>query len=261
MWNYLKRSLVVALFLSCSFRCASGPELEKYSRREIDRPYTLPKGVANWHILTNVVNVTSNNGSQTQFGFSPLIWESSLADDWNLLWLPLPLGVSHQFVNNAQDRLGFAFVAPISYRTNQGIYFKPTLAFSERRKISKDLAIDIIPALTVDLMANSNTSLAWSASLAAGPVFQINDEFALKPTLLLSVNNNPYLAPIGLIQSDEPLGSNLLANMDFNLGMRVAAVWSFARQWDLRPSVAYTGVASQSSARSSDFIIDFVHFW
>lgn len=81
--NFSNFRIIFALvILSLTAGCAAGPELEKYPRAEIDRPYTLPKGVAAWHIPTVFGYIGDNSYSCTIFPVPvPLIWESSLSDE------------------------------------------------------------------------------------------------------------------------------------------------------------------------------------
>src|SRR5436309_3246080 len=97
---YLCGSVMIVSALTVLSGCASGPALEKYPRREMDRPYTLPTGVASWHIPTIFGHIQDDTSSSTILPIPvPLIWETALTDDWNLIFFPLPFGFSHQISN------------------------------------------------------------------------------------------------------------------------------------------------------------------
>src|SRR5690349_14594687 len=132
------RNIWKVTFLLCgsivfAMGCASGPALDKYPSREIDRPYTLPKGVAAWHVPASYSVVSTNTSpASSSFAINPLVWQSALSDDWNLIWFPVPLGVSHQFMNTEKNRLGFTFVTGVGYGSYQGWFFSPALSVSNR---------------------------------------------------------------------------------------------------------------------------------
>src|SRR4051812_43675078 len=91
--------------------CASGPELEKYPRSLIDRPYTLPHGADAW-LMPGVLLVSRDADGTNHFippiGI-PLGWKQSLSDDWQLSWSPLPLALSHQISHDDSGYLGAGF--------------------------------------------------------------------------------------------------------------------------------------------------------
>jgi hypothetical protein len=176
--------------------CASGPELDRYTRREIERPYTLPQGVASWHIPTVFGHIRDNSSSNTipPIPF-PLLWEQSLSDDWNLIWAPLPLGVSHQFSNTVESRVGFSAFAGFSYSTVQGFRFSPTLSFDYRHRFSNELALDLTPSFTPDIPFTKGEEFRWSAGLTTGPLFQLTDTLALKPNVSLGLTQGRAARP------------------------------------------------------------------
>src|SRR5687768_11386684 len=61
--------------------CAASPKLDSFNRREIDRPYTLPEGVAAWHVAAvgGVVQDNSNKVTVPLIPY-PLLWETALSD-------------------------------------------------------------------------------------------------------------------------------------------------------------------------------------
>lgn len=255
------RSSVQALFalsvLSFFAGCASGPELEKYPRREIDRPYTVPEGVATWHIPTIFGVVKDANESVTLPPVPvPLIWETALSDDWNLLFYPLPLGVSHQFSNTESARTGFTLLNSFSYSSVSGFRLMPNLSFGYRLKTSAELAIDFTPSVTLDIPFESGEPFYWAAGINVGPLFQLSDTFALKPNTTLGLSRGWAFSRAGDLDKLE-----IEDTTEFSLSLGVSSVWSFARQWDLRPSYTFAGLASGTSLKAHLGVIEFVHFW
>lgn len=252
------QALVANGLLSVFAGCASGPALEKYPRREIDRPYTLPSGVASWHIpmITGVVRDSDESVFIPPIPV-PLIWDSALSDDWTLHWYPLPLGVSHQFQNSEQSRTGFTLLNSFSYSSTRGLRLIPNIAFGYRLKFSGDTALDVTPAVTLDIPFENGESFRWSGGLSVGPLFQLSDTFSLKPSANFAIARGwTYEISTDLDQLE------IRDTTSFNLGFGLGSVWSFARQWDLRPGYSFSGFSSRSEAlRAHLLTIDFVHFW
>ena len=237
--------------------CASGPELDKYSRREMDRPYTLPKGVATWHIPVIYANVQDRQSSASYGPVPvPLLWETSLSDDWNLIWFPLPLGVSHQFFLNEQARFGFTLLNGVGYSSLSGFRLHPTLTTPYRAFLSKDLALEVTPLFSADIPFQSGENLLWTASLGIGPLFQTSEFFAWKPSASFDVAHGPY----GQLLSDQDR-FRFSNETSASLSLGASAVWSMGRQWDLRPEYHYAGIGSQNQQRVHLAVLDFVHFW
>jgi hypothetical protein len=237
--------------------CASGPELEKYPRREIDRPFTLPKGVATWHIPTIITEVSDSDSSEFLAIPVPLIWEQSLSDDWELIWAPIPLGVAHQLVNDSEDRLGMTFFAGFSYSTVQKFRLIPTIALSWRRRFSSDWALDLRPSFTPDISFESGRSFRWSAGLSIGPVWQASEIFALQPTIGLGVAKGRTV----LSDANDFDAIDFTDQTSFSASVGVGSTWSISRQWDFRPSYHFGWFTGDNGINAHVGILEFVHFW
>jgi hypothetical protein len=245
----------------CLGACASGPALDRYSTREIDRPYTLPEGVAAWGILSQFTLTSTSPGSPLLSGSTnPANWVSSLSDDWSLLWTPLPLGVSHQFFNSEQHRFGMTFVAGGGYGSYSGFFFSPTVSASYRYRFSKNGSIDVTPLFNMDIPASGVAR--WSTNLYLGPTFQLSDVFALSPALSLEYTNS-VVGPasssgIGWGTSGRGWWQD---SMDFLAGVQVSAVWRFAKQWDHKPMIGCSGFGSRTGYQESFVNLSFIHYW
>jgi hypothetical protein len=237
--------------------CASGPELDKFDRRELDRSYTLPKGVAAWHILAVGGEIRDDSSSTTLYPVPlPLVWETSLSDDWNLIFAPLPLGVSHQFANTETARYGITLLTGFRTGSISGFRLLPTLAFSSRFKLSRDLAVDVTPNFQPDIPFKGGQKFLWSAGVELGPVFQVSDRFSWGPRASLDVS---YGKAPGAFSITEDL--NLVAETSFVGGLGLNGTWVLGRQWDLRAGYGYSGLGARNGFRAHLGILDLTHYW
>lgn len=230
--------------------CATGPELDKYSRREIDRPYTLPKSVANWEIPTMISHTQDDKSCSTSVPIPlPIFWNKSLSDDWNVHLSPIALGASHQISNNEMARLGFSVFTGIlpMPKKQPGPYWRSGFSFNYRHKFSDKFGLDLVPTFHAEIPLEANSqNWNWQAGLSSGPLFQLSDTFAFKPLLLLAVNRDHV--------------NNVAAAM--NVGFGLSSVLSITRQWDFRPSYTYSGImGSKNGYRNHAGEVNFVHFW
>jgi hypothetical protein len=248
---------VFGLFLSS---CSSGPELEKYPVSEIDRPYTLPKGVATWHIPTIYQQVRDNHSDSTSFGpiILPFEWETALSDDWTLTWIPVPLQISHQFWNDENSRFGMSFTAGFSYSSNTGFRLAPTVEASYRLKLNPTLALEFKPYFTPDMPFQTGEVFRYSYGLSVGPLFQLTPVFALEPNFSFDVHRGS----VSISDSSDPFsGFNLEEETIASFGVGLSATWSIGRQWDFRPSFNYRGLASKNGYRGEFAVAEFVYYW
>lgn len=249
-------SFMTIIFIS---GCASRPPLEKYPRREIERPYTLPDGVNNWHIRTSVSRNRDDKFSQAAIALpNPLIWEIALNDDWTLLWYPINLGISHQFWKNETSRLGFSFLANMAYSSIMGFRVYPTLNLSYRHQLTQKVALDFVPSVVLDFPFKSGKKFHWSTSLDIGPVLQLAENFALKPNLFFAATHGRTALPNA---TETYFIGELEERTIFVMGLGTSATWSFARQWDLRPTYNYSGFTAENGYEAHFGSLEFVHFW
>ncbi|HVJ65723.1 MAG TPA: hypothetical protein VM901_10745 [Bdellovibrionota bacterium] len=250
----LKLSPTLAL-LTVFAACTSGPALDSYPRREIDRPLTLPAGVATWHIPT-VAGLVKDHDRSTGIPpiTVPLIWESAIADDWTLIWAPIPLGVVHQLWNNDDSRAGLSLTFAMAYGSERGFAWSPAASFAYRHKFDETLALDVIPSATITFEGDEGQD-HWSIGVASGPLFQISDTFAFSTKIIAGASKG------GLKISSTGLEGIKRTNEEaFSFGLSVDGTWSFARQWDLRPLYSFSMIGgSQNQLHLA--VIDFVHFW
>ena len=246
--------LAVVISILGLFSCASGPELKNYTQREIDRPFTLPKGVAVW----NVPVITGYYRDSSDSVFIPpipvpLIWEQSLSDDWDLIWAPIPLGLRHQFTKNENYRLGSFLTWGFGYGSVQGFIVNPSLGFSHRSYVGKSWALDIGLAGAYSYGFKSKDS-DWSINVGVGPLFQLTDRTALKPEV-----------SVGIAQG---FASNIIAD-DISAGdstgvtftPSIAYQWNFSRQWELDVHYSFSGIGLSNDFQAHFLILNFKHLW
>jgi hypothetical protein len=113
-----------------SISCASCPDVDKYGRREIDRPFTLPHNVDSWTLGSSLSSFQEYEGSSDReqtLLINPFQWQQSLSDNFNLLWAPIPLGFLYQFHNSPEHRFGVQLATGIGYSSFRGLILSPTL--------------------------------------------------------------------------------------------------------------------------------------
>ncbi len=256
--RHLRGSLCILLAL-VSASCASGPELEKYPRPAIDRPYTLPKGVASWTTAVFTLHQPATYSSGWTGSGSPLIFTQSLSEDWNIIWAPIPLVVQYQIRHDAERTAGVTFgFQSIGYGSVDGLILTPGLQATYRQKIIQNVAW-IGQLLAAREFSARQTSGDWAAMVSGGSVWQIAPVLAL--TGMVGVHyghfhqfqNGPYLF--------SPDTWSVATRWSFPVW--VTADYSFARQWNTSLGVATRagGLSIDPGADGLAFIGQLVHYW
>jgi opacity protein-like surface antigen len=264
--QHMIRSLIL---IACAFAilsgCASGPELDKYPRRQIERPYTLPDGVAAWTLTAGWQHssIQQNDPMVAQYtdtSSSAVLnstWQQSLSDDWTLLWLPIPLGVMHQFTKTESDMVGATFAMGFAYSSLNGFDLRPTLSLQERHYFSKNLALDITPSFSPRIPFQEGQSFDWAAGVSVAPFLQLTDALAFQPGLTLGAvrQSSPKY---GLIASNDVLTAN--ANQ-FVLPLFAQLSWNLSRQWDLKASYSYSSIGYKDDYKNHTGALSTVFYW
>lgn len=238
--------------------CAAGPRLKDYPQRQIDRPLTVPKGVASWQIPVIAGVVKDNAGSNTLFPVPyPLIWETALSDDWMLTWFPLPLAVTYQVSNNANERFGVMGIAGFrsTEKTNgdSQLSFQPAFHIQYRKKMEGgNWALDFDPSLTFEF---GNGDTRWNTHLSVGPFFQLTNETYLKPSVGLLISKGsglfgPYYR--GILDASQTVAS-------FTPSLAMGTVLS--DQWDFDAGYSYLGIGADNGLSAHVFVLNFTHRW
>ena len=246
---------ILSLFILVG--CASGPALEKYSRTALERPYTLPEGVATWQIPALGGYLKDDFGSATLIPIpAPVVWQSSLTDNWTLNWGPLPLSVSHQIDYSSASVLGTTFgFSGLGYSSDNGLMLLPTANLYWRKIFSKEWGLEVIPAFTSLISTQGADTFVWEASVGVGPMYQATEHLAFRFAVQPSISSNYYLASLGSV-STRPTGG-----ARFTLPLSVGTVWSFHRQWDFRANYSFNAIGQLNNYQAHLVHLNFVHFW
>ena len=251
------RSFFTICFLAFSVlwlsACTSSPELQKYPRAEIDRPYTLPKGVATW---TTLIPTGYFSDDSSSFFLPPIpipiVWQSSLSDDWTLEWSPLPLSVSHQISYSKEQVLGFSTgLSLLGYDTSSGAVLNPLLSLYHRFRLGESWAVETIPSLNAQFQTKRNP-WTWSAGISSGLLFQLTETFAIKPRVGLNFSRG-YQAVVAEVEPER--------NTRLTIPLSLLTSWSFHRQWNLDAHYIYSRIGQQRGYSSHTGLFSVVHYW
>ena len=228
--------------------CAAGPALKDYPRAAIDRPYTLPQGVATWGTSVNVVAGSDDSGASAAYLNIPLQWNVALSDEWGLL-LGDSLGVRHAFFDRGGEWLG----AALSLRpgvSSEGALLAPSFRLDHRLRLSPRWAFGSA------LLANASRwtgrpRWTWGVGAAAGPLLQVSDTLALELSALVFVARSYLTLPGTPIESSGKLESSV------SLG----GGWSVGRQWDLGAALGVERTSHAGGYREVWASLSVTNFW
>ncbi len=252
------RSLLYPLMAFLLAACAAGPELAKYPRAEIDRPYTLPKGVAAWQTLLPYSFAKDASGFRTLPPVIPvpLFWKSSLSDNVTLNWVPLPLLFSFQLDYSDKQLIGVDAGVGGGYASGSvGAIIEPVASVFYRRKLTKTIAAEAKFAGDFTYWTGSKESF-WDIGLTLGPRFQLSEVFSLRPAaeIQLSYANFQLINPVlvGVLPPKTTM---------FRLPLKLSLSWSISRQWDLGFNYVYQGIGEPNRYSNHSGALSATHFW
>ncbi len=248
------KKLVLPLILVLA-ACTSAPELQKYPRTEINRPYTLPEHVAAW--ITPIPFGIFSDGSRTITIPPipiPLFWKVGLSDTWTLNFSPLPLGLSHQLYQSDTQLLGVSFGTGGGYSSGSGVVFAPYGSLLWRQLLTPTLALEVSPS--VNFRLPTRAAAQWSAGVSAGPLVQLSETFAarVKAALSLEENYSPSFTEVGIVNTTTS------PTPELTLALSASFTWSIHRQWDFDASYTYLGIG-QGPLDAHVGMLQFAHYW
>ena len=251
------------VFLSA---CAAAPQLEKFPRREIDRPYTLPKGVAAWSTLGtySISHYTDIFGDRATdrnvIALYPFVWGQSLADDWTLVWAPIPIAVLHQLrfdekVSSALS-LGYGLLISNAGYSTVGL----SIGYSHRQKLNKDFALEFGPTLMPWFPIGNRARWDFQADATVGPLWQAGETFALRAGISPTLRRNPELVTVS---------GGTMSSPDFGIEDRWKVVtpvyfgfgWSVGRQWDLNGNFTWQKIGETQGYSRTTISYELRHYW
>lgn len=242
---------VISLLASCT----SGPELQKYPRTQIERPYTLPKGVATWQTFVPTGYFSDNTSTSFLPPIPiPLVWQSSLSDNWTLNWVPLPLSVSHQISYSKEQVWGATFGMGFGYASSLGLVLAPTLSLYQRYKVGTNWALETTPTVSGQYHTKGEP-WEWSVGLSSGPLFQLTDTFALTPKVGVFVErgyrNTDSIADLSVETEN---------STQVTVPLSLNAEWSFHRQWDFNATYSFHRIGHARGYTAHVGLLSLVHY-
>lgn len=256
-----------ALALLALAGCAAAPKLADYPRREIDRPFTLPKGLASWSILGEYTQEKyrffdgSLDTDRSFVGPIPLKWQTSLSDDWNLLWYPIPIAALYSIRNDAAVTsgllLGYGLKLSSAGYSTAGVGAQ----YFHRQKFNSDLALEVSPSLMPWFPLGDRAKWDFQAGVEVGPFWQAAETISLRAGARAVLRRDSQT-----VIRDDAFGSGGLdieAHESWRTVFPVYAGmnWSFARQWDFGTEVNYQRLGETDDYSRLDVDIEFRHFW
>jgi len=244
--------LLSMMFLLTS--CAPTGNLDLYPRRQIDRPYTLPKGMAAWQPFWYSDSVKFGNRTKTTAVFNPIVWTQSLSNDLNLVWFPLPLLLRYQIYRTDRDVYGFSIgFSTFGYSSIDEWTIGGTVSGYQRHKFNDWLALVTTLSFDSVVRTKSNSSDSWGADLAVGPMFQMSDDISLLPQIHYALERN-YPSVY-----DKP---ETLEGKTYSLApLSVAISWNMSGQWELQTYYQHKSIGYPDNIREEIIAVRMSHYW
>lgn len=254
--------------------CSAAPHLKDYPEREIDRPYTLPKGLASWQTISYLQLQKSSVGSDHTFFIDPLFWNQSLSDDWQLTWMPFPLIIRHQFSKDEQGYWGgmlfLSFYSTISTNystsgtsivssgTTTRFTLTPAIDIKRRQIINSDFAMDLgfFARFNIHLYDPAPSNFLGQFGFNLSPLFQISNTFEIAPTL------NPTFRKFSNFLYDFNAATSFeTSNYQFYLPIGFQTQYLLAKQWELRFEYELDKVGHSGDYTAHHFAFTTTHYW
>ncbi len=232
--------LIFGLFLVSLAGCAAAPIVDEYPTREIDQPFTLPKGMASWETL---IGYEHERYPDDDFYHSsllyPLVWNQALSDTWQLTWMPLPLGVRHQIHRDETGYWGATLGLGGGYSSIGGWMVQPSPSIERRMVLGPDFALDtsLYGTFRIPFRDNGYWSSDWLLGVSFRPVFQLSNRFSIGPAVSV-VSERQSIVTLDFTDID-PIRESVSRKVRFPMG--VHSSWRISRRWEM--------VASYSLAR------------
>ncbi len=262
------KCILSGLLLLTLVSCAAGPKLADYPRREIDRPFTLPKGIATWSTI-GYESFEHYRGffdgevytDRSGVPILPLVWRQSLSDDWNLLWAPIPVAAFYQLRSDAAATTGLIFGYGLKLSDYGYSAGAVSAAYSHRQKLSSDFAVDFMPTVTPWFPLGHKAKWDLQSSVAAGPFWQVADLFSVSTGARLVLRK--YSTTVISGNFFEANSLDIYTRDDWKLSLPVYARlnWSFARQWDFEASVEYQKIGEVEPYSNLLVGYELRHYW
>jgi len=211
----------------------------------IDRPYTLPKGVAAWKTLLT-------NGIKNPIPV-PLFWEQSINNNLTLEWAPLPVGLRYQILN--KDNLMFGARLSLGLLVGQDSpLIIPRISFVNRTKLTQNTALEANLITAVTYKNKSGYKSGLTSYFELGPIFQISDVFAFKPELGIRLASYPDISKT-IEETDYIIyKKRLVYPLKLNFDLK------FSNQWLLETQYEYQNLVSSGYSLQT-VSLTLSHYW
>jgi hypothetical protein len=245
------RSNLLALCLLAS--CAAGERLAEYPERAIDRPFTLPEGVAAWHSTWGFSVEARERGDHFQPGIPwPLAWSVALTDDLELD-LPFP-GLEWQLFRDELLTIGLSTNIGWGLSSVHGFLIAPGAGAGARLLLGDDLSLEVGFGASVQFGTEYLRFDAWHIGASSSLGVQLGDRVFARAGV--DVDRSSFERAV--LRSD---GLDFRTLYRTDLGPFVSLGWLFARQWEAGAGASYDRSVRGEELRLFNVSVRLTHFW
>ena len=247
-------NIAAMVLLAFTIGCASTGNLNRYPLRRIDRPYTLPKGVASWEPTWDSNTLKHGDNLSKVSSTNILSWTQSVSDNLNIMWFPLPLALSYQLRNTDANTLGITFgISNFGYSDDEHLTLGLITAGYQKYKFAESLALVNEVSFSPVIRTEGNRSYSWEVQTRTGILIQMGDNFAILPAVHLSAEHNyPFIFDKLKAFEDKTY---------FLVPFSIATSWNINRQWEITTNYKFTSVGYPKNDRAEYLILGLIHYW
>lgn len=244
------------MFLSA---CSTSKVLEDYPKRWIDRPYTLPEGLANWKTVWIFASDQENGRDENRRTFFyPFVWEHALTEKWTLVWSPMPLEARYQIRQTKDRTTGISMnLLGFGYSSLKDFVWRPSLDTFERIKLGESTALLANFVIQPEIRPQAEDRNPWQISLKVGPAIQLSSVFAVVPRFKILVEKGD--AGAHYLGSEPPRADD--KSIYWRLPMGLETFWKIHRQWEIQTEYVWTRVGYQNQFETHQVLIGSTYYW
>lgn len=233
--------LIALVFTGLVLGCGTSQKLEEYPYREIDRPYTLPKGVNRLDTTTYIGQINNRGDTEDLFQVPlPTFVETGISDKSSL---PL-LGYRFQFFHNSLHTFGFQTLFNLYLGYNIGAVAFFDLSTYYRFRVTDFLSFNLDtyrkPLFYVGDDLGSITSISFY------PLLQVTDRVALGASIQHRITRQVYASIYLMPQQYFSSDSDRFSATDITHPTSVFVMWNFHRRWDLAAEYSWTPIRGEA---------------
>jgi hypothetical protein len=247
----LRQSSAV-LFLLTVVSCASSPSFVNFQQRYIDRPITLPTNVSSWIVPTTFVFGKDELGG-TVWGMPipfPLVWESSVGDNWSVGWSPLPVSLTRTLT---YSKTGTSALQIGLHPDNSDIYglsLAADFAYINIHKLNENFAVAGSLRVEPNFFLRPGP-LAFNMSLYLHGINQVSDGLAIEYGI----------DPIGKYFDEQTRFLLESYKLKFYFPLELTARIQFNRQWEFLLEYQYDKFGHPGFYENHTLSAVFFHYW